>query len=249
MGNVGRHRRWPWAILFVLFALTFAWSFASWGIRPAALEHPPDRVGGWSGHRSVASRPHVHLFPTPSAGGARGRFGTGADGNSRGSSRPPLPPMKRSSARARSRRGTSSDAPGDEERTGDEDAQLEAEAQGWAEQQPAEEHAPTSEEDGQALEADLDEADDRVEALEADGDPQDNLRRMREEFKARAEEAALRVKQREAELHEAASASGSEAIGERGMRDSVATDRERRSDGRQPTKCFGGSDVQICCRS
>ena len=29
---------------------------------------------------------------------------------------------------------------------------------------------------------------------------------MREEFKARAEEAALRVKQREAELHEAASA-------------------------------------------
>ena len=46
---------------------------------------------------------------------------------------------------------------------------------------------------------------DRVEAL--DGDPQDNLRRMREEFKARAEEAALRVKQREDELHEAASSS------------------------------------------
>ena len=62
------------------------------------------------------------------------------------------------------------------------------------------------EEDGQALEADLDEADDRVEALDADGDSQDHLRRMREEFKARAEEAALRVKQREAELHEAASA-------------------------------------------
>jgi len=59
--------------------------------------------------------------------------------------------------------------------------------------------------EGQALEADLDEADDRVEAL--DGDPQDNLRRMREEFKARAEEAALRVKQREDELHEAASSS------------------------------------------
>ena len=83
---------------------------------------------------------------------------------------------------------------------------MEAEAQGWAEQQPAEEHAPTSEEDGQALDADLDEAVDRVEALDADGDSQDNLRRMREEFKARAEEAALRVKQREAELHEAASA-------------------------------------------
>lgn len=95
----------------------------------------------------------------------------------------------------------------DKEWTGEEDAQLEAEAQGWAEQLPAEEHAPTSEQDGQALEADLDEADDRVEALEADGDPEDNLRRMREEFKARAEEAALRVKQREDELHEAASSS------------------------------------------
>jgi hypothetical protein len=33
---------------------------------------------------------------------------------------------------------------------------------------------------------------------------------MREEFKARAEEAALRVKQREAELHEAASAADPE---------------------------------------
>ena len=72
---------------------------------------------------------------------------------------------------------------------------------------PAEDTAPTSEQDGQALEADLDEADDRVEALEADGDPEDNLRRMREEFKARAEEAALRGKQREDELHEAASSS------------------------------------------
>ena len=99
------------------------------------------------------------------------------------------------------------DAPDQEvqEWKGEEDAQLEAEAQGWAEQLPAEEHAPTSEVEGQALEADLDEADDRVEAL--DGDPQDNLRRMREEFKARAEEAALRVKQREDELHEAASSS------------------------------------------
>ena len=62
------------------------------------------------------------------------------------------------------------------------------------------------EEEGQALDADLDEAVDRVDALDADGDSEDHLRRMREEFKARAEEAALRVKQREAELHEAASA-------------------------------------------
>jgi hypothetical protein len=83
---------------------------------------------------------------------------------------------------------------------------LEAEAQAWGEELPAEERAHTSEEDGQALDADLDEEVDRVDALDADGDSDDHLRRMREEFKARAEEAALRVKQREAELHEAAAA-------------------------------------------
>jgi hypothetical protein len=95
-------------------------------------------------------------------------------------------------------------APEDVEWTGDDEAELEAEAQPWAEQLPAEEGAP-SEEDGQALDADLDEAVDQVDAL-ADGDPQEQLRRMREEFKARAEEAALRVKQRDAELHGAGSA-------------------------------------------
>ena len=31
LGNVGRHRRWPWAILFFLFVLTFVWSFAVMG--------------------------------------------------------------------------------------------------------------------------------------------------------------------------------------------------------------------------
>ena len=97
-------------------------------------------------------------------------------------------------------------APEDGEWTGDEDAQLEAEAQGWAEQLPAAEGAPAAEEDGEGLDADLDEAVDEVHALDADGDSEEHLRRMREEFKARAEEAALRVKQREAGLHEAASA-------------------------------------------
>ena len=39
LGNVGRHRRWPWAILFILFSLAFVWSFAFMG----------DQVGGvWS---------------------------------------------------------------------------------------------------------------------------------------------------------------------------------------------------------
>jgi len=79
-----------------------------------------------------------------------------------------------------------------------------------AEQLAPEEGAPTSDEDVQALHADLDDGVDQVEAAGADGDSQENLRRIREEFKARAEEAALRVKLREAELHEAASASDAE---------------------------------------
>ena len=69
----------------------------------------------------------------------------------------------------------------------------------------APEDASTSEEDVQALDADLDEAVDHVGDLDPDGESQEHLRRMREEFRARAEEAALRVKQREAGLEEAAS--------------------------------------------
>ena len=88
-----------------------------------------------------------------------------------------------------------------------------------AEEAFAEEHAPTSEkEDIQALEPDLDGEGDHVEAvevetdaepveaLEVDDESQDALQRMREQFAARAKEAELRVKQREAELDEAASA-------------------------------------------
>ena len=87
-----------------------------------------------------------------------------------------------------------------------------------AEEAFAEEHAPTSEEDIQALEPDLDGEGDHVEAvevetdaepveaLEVDDESQDALHKMREQFAARAKEAELRVKQREAELDEAASA-------------------------------------------
>jgi hypothetical protein len=82
----------------------------------------------------------------------------------------------------------------------------------------AEEQSTTSEEDIEALEPDLDGAVDHVEpvevetdagpveALEVDDESQDALAKMREQFAARAKEAELRVKQREAELDEAASA-------------------------------------------
>jgi hypothetical protein len=100
-------------------------------------------------------------------------------------------------------------APDDREWTDDQEAQLEAEAQSWAQELPVE-GALASEQDGQDLDADLDDSDEEVEALDAGGDSEEHLRQMREEFKARAEEAALRVKQREAELHEATSAPDSQ---------------------------------------
>lgn len=215
MGNVGRHRQWPWAILFVLFALTFVWSFAVMG----------DQGGDvWSilqiGSAAGAGIALVFLVLT-SISSRRRRRAEREKGSEMGSEmgageqqpgeEPPTPPTYEEVFGVElgldEERLPDASANEDNEWKGEEDAQLEAEAQGWAEQLPAAEHAPTSEEDGQALEADLDEADDGVEALGADGDPEDNLRRMREEFKARAEEAALRVKQREDELHEAASSS------------------------------------------
>ena len=178
-GHVAKPRRsWPWAILFILFSLAFVWSFAVAG----------EQVGGvWS------------VFLIVSAVGA-------------GIALLLLVLMFISSRRHRRAEG-------------DEGSKSEADGHQPAEQPPSEEHAPTyeevfgleldldegslpraPEEDVQDLDADLDEAIDQVDALDADGDSQEHLRRMREEFKARAEEAALRVKQREAELHEAGSA-------------------------------------------
>jgi hypothetical protein len=126
-------------------------------------------------------------------------------------------------------------APEDEGWPGDEGAEMEAETQPSAEQLPAEERAHTSEEDVQALDADLDEAVDQVESLDADGESQDSMRQWpeefqdmfqdmaregdsqtqeirqrREEFKTRAKQAELRLKKLDAELQEAPSAPNSE---------------------------------------
>jgi len=108
-----------------------------------------------------------------------------------------------------------------------------------AEPLPAEEPDPTSEEDVPALHADLDEAVDQVKALDADGVSQESMqesmrqwpeefhdmfqdmasegdaptqemRQRREEFKARAKQAELRLKKQDAELHEAPSAPNAE---------------------------------------
>ena len=205
MGNVGRHRRWPWVILFFLFALTFAWSFGVMG----------EEVGDvWSILRfgsAAGSALSLLLLVLTSISSRRRRRAerdqrseAGADEEEQEEQPTTVPTYEEVfGLELDLDEGSLPRAPEDVEWTGDE-TELEAEAQPWAEQLPAEEGAP-SDEDGQALDADLDEVVDQVDAL-ADGDPQEQLRRMREEFKARAEEAALRVKQREAELHGAGSA-------------------------------------------
>jgi hypothetical protein len=206
LGNVGRHRRWPWVILFILFALTFAWSFGVMG----------EEVGDvWSILRigsAAGSALSLLLLVLASFSNRRRRRAerdhgseVGADEQEQEEQPPTVPTYEEVfGLELDLDEGSLPRAPEDVEWTGDDEAGLEAEAQPWAEQLPAEEGAP-SEQDGRAIDADLDEAVDHVDAL-ADGDPQEQLRRMREEFKARAEEAALRVKQREAELHGAGSA-------------------------------------------
>jgi hypothetical protein len=209
LGNVGRHRRWPWVILFFLFALTFAWSFGVMG----------EEVGDvWSILRigsAAGSALSLLLLVLASFSNRRRRRAerdqgseVGADQEEQEEQLPTVPTYEEVfGLELDLDEGSLPRAPEDVEWTGDDEAELEAEAQPWAEQRPAEEGA-LSEEDGQALDADLDEAVDQVDQVDAlaDGDPQEQLRRMREEFKARAEEAALRVKQREAELHGAGSA-------------------------------------------
>jgi hypothetical protein len=94
------------------------------------------------------------------------------------------------------------------------DAQMEAEAEPSAEEEfrveeQVEEPATTAEAEADVQpEEDVEHVEAGVEPVAApavDSDTQDALQRMREEFKARAREAEERVKQREAELDEAAS--------------------------------------------
>jgi len=188
-----RRRRWPWAIQSLLFALAFASSFAV----------TEERLGDvWSILRigsAVALGISLLLLVHALISSRRHRRAQKDDGR-RAEGDEGQPPTDQRGPTYEEVFGLEPDldeaslprAPGDEGWPGDE------------------ENAPSSDEDVQAPHADLEEALDQVEALDADGESQEHLRRMREEIKARAEEAALRVKRREAELHEAASASDPE---------------------------------------
>lgn len=195
-----RLRRWPWAILCLLFALAFAWSFAVVGERVEDV---------WNVLRIVSAvglgisllllvRAFVSSRRLRRAQKDDGRRSEGDEAMEMGAEGQERGPTYEEVFGLESDLDAGS-LPGAPEDGGQPSAE-----------QLAEEGAPTSDEDVQALHADLDDGVDQVEAAGADGDSQENLRRIREEFKARAEEAALRVKLREAELHEAASASDAE---------------------------------------
>ena len=209
---VTRKRRWPWAILSLLFAVAFAWSFAVTADGRTMLQ-----IGLAVGLvlsllrlglTSISSR-RVRRAKEADERHAEGDEGTETEADE-------------SQPAADDRASTYEEvfgvqveldeeslplAPEDEGSSGGEGAELEAEGQGFAELAT---EGPTSEEDLQPVPADLDEAVDQVEPDDTDDEFQEHLRRMREEFRARAEDAALRVKQREAELHEAASVADQE---------------------------------------
>jgi hypothetical protein len=197
-GNgVGRKRRWPWAILSLLFGVALVWSFAVTAGGRIILQ-----VG-----MAVGLVLSLLRLTLTSRSSRRVRRAKKADEGteSEADASQPAPDGRAPSYEEVFGTQVEPDAEGlpeVEEWSGSEAAEVEAEAHRSAEQ-PPEEPTPTFEEDPQPVPADLQEAIDQVEPG-GDGDEfQEHLRRMREEFRARAEEAALRVQQREAELHEA----------------------------------------------
>jgi len=214
----GRQHRSRWAILSFLFALAFAWSFTVMG----------DQVGGnWTilrlglgvGLGISLLRLVLTFFSSkrPRRAQENGeRASVEAEGQPSveepSTEKRPLTYEEVFQVHVNIDEEGPAGAPEHEEwqegwhAEGDEGAEIEAEGQ------PTEESTPASEEDVEALQPDFDGAVEHVdadvepvEASSVDGDTQDALQKMREEFAARAKEAELRVKQREAEPDEAAS--------------------------------------------
>lgn len=208
----GRPRRWPWVVLSFLFAMALASSFAVTEVM--AEERIDDdvlsiaRIGSAVGLglsllllliKSISSRRHRRA--------AAERSGTENEGQSPGERHVPTY-EEVFGIQHDLDEGALPRAPEGDEWESEEDMMVEGDGQQSAQQPPAEVPAPPSEEDLQPVQADVDGPAEQAESVEADVDSEDHLRRIREEFKARVEEAALRVKQRETEPepHEAASA-------------------------------------------
>ena len=214
---VARKRRWPWAILSLLFAVALAWSFAvtaegrtivqiglAVGLVLSLLRLALTSISSRRVRRAKAADER-HAEGDEGAETEADESQPAADGHA-----PTYEEVFGTQVEV-----DAEDlplAPEEEEWSGEEaevEAQGETEVQRSAEQ-PPEEQTPTSEDDPQPVPSDLQEAVDQVEPVGTEDEFNEHLRRMREEFRARAEEAAARVKQREAELHEAASVADQE---------------------------------------
>src|ERR687892_1943661 len=216
----GRPRRWPWVVLSFLFAMAFASSFA---VMEVTTEVQIDddvlsiiRIGTAVG---LGLSLLLLLFMSRRAKAEEKRRAAGDDGMGGRS------PADKHVQTYEEVFGVQHDldegglprAPEGEESLSEEwqnaeEMMVEGDGLPSEQQEPAEVPAPPSEEDLQPLQADVDrpvenvESVDQVESEDADVDSDEHIRKIREEFKARVEQAALRVKQREAEPHEAASA-------------------------------------------
>lgn len=217
---VARKRRWPWAILSLLFAVAFAWSFAVTADGRTMLQ-----IGLAVGLvlsllrlalTSISSR-RVRRAQEADERHAEGDEGTETEADESQPADDRAPTYEEVfGVDVELDEDSLPIAPEKEGWSGGEGAGVEAEGQ-LPSEASTEGSSHTSEEDLQPVPADLDESVDQVEpvhtddeSVDTDDEFQEHLRRMREEFRARAEDAALRVKQREAELHEAASGADQE---------------------------------------
>ena len=226
----GQKRRSRWAIVSILFALALAWSLAAMREQTILWVGLAVGLGISLLITFVSSRRHRRARKTDEREmHAEGQASEEASTDKR------LTYEEVFQVQLNVDDASLAGAHQDEERSAevDEAMEIEAEGQPWAEEPVveealaeealaeeafAEEQSTTSEEDIEALEPDLDGAVDHVEAVEVetdaepvkaldvDDESQDALQKMRDQFAARAKEAELRVKQREAELDEAASA-------------------------------------------
>jgi hypothetical protein len=225
----GRKRRSRWAILSILFALALAWSLAA--MREQTILWVGLAVGlGISLLITFISSRRLRRGRQSDEGETR----ADRQASEEASTDKRLTYEEVFQVQLNVDDASLAGAHEDEERSAEVGEAMEIEAEGQpsaeepvmdealaeealAEEAFAEEQSTTSEEDIEALEPDLDGAVDHVEAVEVetdaepvkaldvDDESQDALQKMRDQFAARAKEAELRVKQREAELDEAAS--------------------------------------------
>jgi len=209
----GRQHRSRWAILSFLFALAFVWSYTVMG----------DQSGGsWTLLRvGLAVGLGISLLRLIVMFVSSRRLSHAEEGDAwqqKAATREAEMPQVEDPTDKRSTYeevfGVNLNIDEDSIAIAAEDEEMEAEAEPSVEEFPVEEHveepATTADEDVQPdFDGAVEHVDADVEPVEAssvDGDTQDALQKMRKEFAARAKEAELRVKQREGEPDEAASA-------------------------------------------